>query len=113
MTSKVRVLPVLLQSSTYAAGAAVFSTAASVAPQLPGAIDIMVIEQPDGSLKSSPFYGELDSLQTMRLPKWTLLSVVVVLVLLSAVVHWDASSYHCANTLVSCSSPRQTEAARL
>ena len=26
-------------------------------PHMAGAIDIMVVEQPDGSLKCSPFYG--------------------------------------------------------
>ena len=36
---------------------AVGNTLAYVAPQLAGAIDIVVVHQPDGSLKSSPFYG--------------------------------------------------------
>lgn len=28
-------------------------------PHMAGAIDIMVVQQPDGSLKCSPFYGAL------------------------------------------------------
>lgn len=48
-----------LQSGTVAAGMAVGNTLAYVAPQLAGAIDIVVVKQPDGTLKSSPFYGGL------------------------------------------------------
>ena len=46
-----------LQSSTLAASVAVGNTISTLAPQLAGAIDIVVVEQPDGSLRSSPFYG--------------------------------------------------------
>jgi len=48
-----------LQSSTVAAGLAFGNTISTLAPQLAGAIDIVIVEQPDGSLKSSPFYGVL------------------------------------------------------
>ena len=34
------------------------ATLAYVAPQLAGAIDVVVVKQPDGSLKSSPIYGK-------------------------------------------------------
>ena len=36
---------------------AVGSTLMYVAPHMTGAIDVVVVRQPDGSLKSSPFYG--------------------------------------------------------
>ena len=49
---------VTVQSGTVAAGVAVGNTLAYVAPQLAGAIDVVVVKQPDGSLKSSPFYGK-------------------------------------------------------
>ena len=45
------------QNGTVAAASYAGSTLAYVAPQMAGAIDIMVVSQPDGSLKSSPFYG--------------------------------------------------------
>lgn len=47
----------LLQNGTVAAASYAGSTLAYVAPQMAGAIDIMVVSQPDGSLRSSPFYG--------------------------------------------------------
>lgn len=37
---------------------AVGSTLAYVTPHLNGAIDIMAVRQPDGTIKTSPFYGE-------------------------------------------------------
>lgn len=46
-----------VQSGTFAAGMAVGSTLAYVTPHLNGAIDIMAVRQPDGSIKTSPFYG--------------------------------------------------------
>ena len=46
------------QSGTFAAGMAVGSTLAYVTPHLNGAIDIMAVRQPDGTIKTSPFYGE-------------------------------------------------------
>ena len=46
-----------LQNGTVAAASYAGSTLAYVAPQMAGAIDIMVVSQPDGSLRSSPFYG--------------------------------------------------------
>jgi hypothetical protein len=36
---------------------AVGSTLAYVTPHLNGAIDIMAVRQPDGTIKTSPFYG--------------------------------------------------------
>ncbi|KAK9822450.1 hypothetical protein WJX81_001736 [Elliptochloris bilobata] len=56
-----------LRSSTVAAGLAVGNTISTLAPQLAGAIDIVIVEQPDGSLKSSPFYvrfGKYTGLRT-------------------------------------------------
>ena len=47
-----------LQNGTVAAASYAGSTLAYVARQMAGAIDIMVVKQPDGSLKSSPFYGK-------------------------------------------------------
>jgi phosphatidate phosphatase PAH1 len=50
-----------IQTGTAAAAAAGFSvgsTIAYVAPHMAGAIDVIVVRQPDGSLKSSPFYGK-------------------------------------------------------
>ena len=47
-----------MQNGTVAAASYAGSTLAYVAPQMAGAIDIMVVSQPDGSLRSSPFYGE-------------------------------------------------------
>jgi hypothetical protein len=38
-------------------GTAIFSAMNGFTPHMAGAIDIMVVEQPDGSLKCSPFYG--------------------------------------------------------
>lgn len=29
----------------------------SITPHMSGAVDIMVVEQPDGTFKSTPFYG--------------------------------------------------------
>lgn len=48
----------IVQNGTVAAASYAGSTLAYVAPQMAGAIDIMVVSQPDGSLRSSPFYGE-------------------------------------------------------
>ena len=38
-------------------GTAVLSAVNSITPHMSGAVDIMVVEQPDGSFKSTPFYG--------------------------------------------------------
>lgn len=35
------------------------SAIAQVTPHFAGAVDVVVVEQPDGSYKSTPFYGEL------------------------------------------------------
>lgn len=48
------------QSGTFAAGMAVGSTLAYVTPHLNGAIDIMAVRQPNGTIKTSPFYGEAE-----------------------------------------------------
>ncbi|KAK9812760.1 hypothetical protein WJX72_003248 [[Myrmecia] bisecta] len=56
-----------LKSSTVAAGLAVGSSIIAVAPQMVGAIDVMMVRQPDGSIKSSPFYvrfGKYTGLRT-------------------------------------------------
>lgn len=39
-------------------GTAILSAVNGLTPHMAGAIDIMVVQQPDGSLKCSPFYGE-------------------------------------------------------
>lgn len=38
-------------------GTAILSAVNGLTPHVAGAIDIMVVQQPDGSLKCSPFYG--------------------------------------------------------
>lgn len=38
-------------------GTAILSAVNGLTPHMAGAIDIMVVQQPDGSLKCSPFYG--------------------------------------------------------
>lgn len=38
-------------------GTAILSAMNGITPHMAGAIDIMVVEQPDGTLKCSPFYG--------------------------------------------------------
>lgn len=40
-------------------------------PHMAGAIDIMVVEQPDGTLKSSPFYGGAPALFQHTCMPWT------------------------------------------
>jgi hypothetical protein len=42
-------------------GTAILSAVNGLTPHMAGAIDIMVVQQPDGSLKCSPFYGEATS----------------------------------------------------
>lgn len=44
-----------VQVNALAAGSALLQ----VAPHMAGAIDVVVVRQPDGSLRSSPFYGML------------------------------------------------------
>jgi hypothetical protein len=44
-------------------GTAILSAVNGLTPHMAGAIDIMVVQQPDGSLKCSPFYGEVQLLQ--------------------------------------------------
>ena len=39
-------------------GTAILSAMNSITPHMAGAVDIMVVEQPDGTLKCSPFYGK-------------------------------------------------------
>ena len=45
------------QSGVVLGGTALLSAMNGLTPHMAGAIDIMVVEQPDGSLKCSPFYG--------------------------------------------------------
>lgn len=49
--------PETCQSGVVLGGTAIFSALNGYTPHMAGAIDIMVVEQPDGSLKCSPFYG--------------------------------------------------------
>lgn len=46
-----------LQSGVVMGGTAILSAVNGLTPHVAGAIDIMVVQQPDGSLKCSPFYG--------------------------------------------------------
>lgn len=45
------------QSGVVMGGTAILSAVNGLTPHMAGAIDIMVVQQPDGSLKCSPFYG--------------------------------------------------------
>ena len=47
----------MVQTGTVSSVIAVGTTLVNFSPHLTGAIDIVVVRQPDGSLKSSPFYG--------------------------------------------------------
>jgi len=46
------------QSGVVMGGTAILSAVNGLTPHMAGAIDIMVVQQPDGTLKCSPFYGE-------------------------------------------------------
>jgi len=46
-----------VQSGVVLGGTAILSAMNGITPHMAGAIDIMVVEQPDGTLKCSPFYG--------------------------------------------------------
>lgn len=46
-------------------GSAIVNGVNAITPHFAGAVDILVVRQPDGSLKSTPFYGtSLDFLQS-------------------------------------------------
>jgi hypothetical protein len=45
------------QSGVVLGGTAILSAVNGLTPHMAGAIDIMVVQQPDGTLKCSPFYG--------------------------------------------------------
>lgn len=45
------------QSGVVFGGSAVLSAVNNITPHIAGAVDIMVVEQPDGSRKATPFYG--------------------------------------------------------
>lgn len=47
------------QSGVVYSGSAIVNGVNAITPHLAGAVDIMVVKQPDGSYKSSPFYGEI------------------------------------------------------
>lgn len=51
------VCPTVPQSGVVMGGTAILSAVNGLTPHVAGAIDIMVVQQPDGSLKCSPFYG--------------------------------------------------------
>lgn len=46
------------QSGVVYSGSAIVNGVNAITPHLAGAVDIMVVKQPDGSYKSSPFYGK-------------------------------------------------------
>lgn len=45
------------QSGVVMGGTAILSAMNNFTPHVAGAVDILVVEQPDGTLKCSPFYG--------------------------------------------------------
>eukprot|EP00775_Hariotina_reticulata_P010409 gene10409-10567_t len=47
-------------------GTAILSAVNGLTPHMAGAIDIMVVQQPDGSLKCSPFYVRFGKYTPMR-----------------------------------------------
>jgi hypothetical protein len=55
-------VPAPAQSGVVLGGTAVLSAVNSITPHMSGAVDIMVVEQPDGSFKSTPFYGARSAL---------------------------------------------------
>lgn len=62
-----------MQSSVAYGGSALLSAASAIttiAPHLAGAVDIMAVLQPDGSILSTPFYGESLKQGHMHVP-WT------------------------------------------
>ncbi|KXZ55895.1 hypothetical protein GPECTOR_2g1446 [Gonium pectorale] len=46
------------QSGVVYGGSAVLTAVSNITPHIAGAVDILVIEQPDGTRKASPFYGQ-------------------------------------------------------
>ncbi len=46
------------QTGVVSGATAILSSVNGLTPHMAGAIDVMVVEQPDGSLRCSPFYGE-------------------------------------------------------
>lgn len=51
------VLLMPVQSGVVYGGSALLTAALNITPHLAGAVDIIAVEQPDGSRKSTPFYG--------------------------------------------------------
>ncbi len=48
-----------MQSGVAYGGAALLSGVNAITPHFSGAVDIMVVEQPDKTYRSTPFYGEM------------------------------------------------------
>lgn len=46
------------QSGVVYGGSALLNAVNGITPHLAGAVDVFVVEQPDGTFKSSPFYGQ-------------------------------------------------------
>ncbi|KAK9844331.1 hypothetical protein WJX74_000895 [Apatococcus lobatus] len=57
-----------IKSGTVSSVMAVGNTLVNISPHLTGAIDIVMVRQPDGSLKSSPFYVRFGKYTGMRIP---------------------------------------------
>ncbi|GAX81334.1 hypothetical protein CEUSTIGMA_g8765.t1 [Chlamydomonas eustigma] len=55
-----------LKSSVVFGGSAILSAANAITPHLAGAVDIMVVEQPDGTLKSTPFFVRFGKYSSIR-----------------------------------------------
>ena len=47
----------VLRDGVVYSGSAIVNGVNAITPHFAGAVDILVVRQPDGSLKSTPFYG--------------------------------------------------------
>jgi len=58
LSSRQPLPPQQTQTGVVSGATAILSSVNGLTPHMAGAIDIMVVEQPDGTLRCSPFYGE-------------------------------------------------------
>ncbi|WIA29421.1 hypothetical protein OEZ86_011924 [Tetradesmus obliquus] len=65
-SSTARAAASALKSGVVLGGTAILSAVNGLTPHMAGAIDIMVVQQPDGSLKCSPFYVRFGKYTPMR-----------------------------------------------
>eukprot|EP00879_Flechtneria_rotunda_P013846 GHRR01014462.1.p1 GENE.GHRR01014462.1~~GHRR01014462.1.p1 ORF type:complete len:1371 (+),score=557.88 GHRR01014462.1:43-4155(+) len=66
MSSKTARAAIALKSGVVMGGTAILSAVNGLTPHMAGAIDIMVVQQPDGTLKCSPFYVRFGKYTPMR-----------------------------------------------